>query len=141
MLRDRDAVNEDVVDQRLERETDVATLREAVRLLGLENARLIKLNLELRNALATAKGDVAQSLQLQIAELEQQLAARNRALFGDSSERRDAGAEGKTKAKSEVENPQSGHGPRQQVLEVIEKVHDLDEADRQCKTCGGELAE
>lgn len=75
---------------RLERETDVQKLREAVRLLTQENDKLIKLVVELKNELATARGEQAKQLELQIAELEQQLATRNKALFGDSSERRAA---------------------------------------------------
>jgi transposase len=128
------------VDKRLEQETDVATLRAAVRLLGLENERLIKLNIDLRNALAESKGETAQSLQTQIAELEQQLAVRNKALFGDSSERR-KGSE-KQPAKEDADKaPQTGHGPRQQALDHAEQTHELDEADKKCTACGGELIE
>lgn len=73
-----------------EHETDVATLREAVRLLTLENERLSRLNLELQKALAEAKGERVEQLELEIAKLQQTVAARNQALFGDSSERRPA---------------------------------------------------
>lgn len=123
----------------LENETDLTTLRQAVRLLEQENRKLIRLNLELRQALAEAKGDKAQQLELQIAALEQTLASRNRELFGDSSERRaietDAHEEPEEKA------PPPGHGPRQQELPVIERVHELDEPDRVCTSCGGALQE
>jgi transposase len=123
----------------LENETDVAKLQQAVRLLEQENRKLIQLNLDLRRALAEAKGEKAQQLELQIAALEQTLASRNRALFGDSSERR---PQPEPEKQAQPAKPQPGHGPReQQELPIIERVHDLDEADRVCMSCGGELQE
>ena len=36
--------------------------------------------------------------------------------------------------------PQPGHGPRvQDQLAVVEQLHELAEADRECKVCGGHL--
>lgn len=127
----------------LETETDVATLRQAVRLLEQENRKLVRLNVELRQALAGAKGEEAQQLELQVAALEQTLASRNRALFGDSSERRTSpDAEAQAKATDENEPAkQTGHGPRQQGLPELERVHELDSADRVCTACGGNLHE
>jgi transposase len=122
-----------------ETETDLATLQQAVRLLEQENRKLIRLNFELRQALAEAKGERAQQLELQIAALEQTLASRNRALFGDSSERRPTETAGHNE--SAEKEPQTGHGPRQQELPIIERVHELDEADRVCTSCGGALQE
>lgn len=123
----------------LENETDLATLQQAVRLLEQENRKLLRLNLELRQALAEAKGERAQQIEMQIAALEQTLASRNRALFGDSSERRAQDEEHK-ESPAEKE-PKTGHGPRQQELPMIERIHDLDEADRVCTSCGGQLEE
>ena len=60
--------------------------------------------------LRQARGDEAQSLQLEIAHLKEQLASRTKALFGDSSERRPC-AEQKANEKKEA---RSGHGPREQ---------------------------
>jgi hypothetical protein len=54
-----------------EHETDVATLQKALRLLALENERLVKLNLELQKALAEAKGDRVEQLELEIAQVGQ----------------------------------------------------------------------
>jgi hypothetical protein len=120
-----------------EHETDVATLQKALRLLALENERLVKLNLELRKALAESKGERVEQLELEIAKLQQTVAARNQALFGDSSERRP-----RPVAAAEPPKPkQTGHGPRKQNLEVVERVHELDVADRTCTSCGGELTE
>ncbi len=78
------------------------------------------------------------ALQLELTVINEQLAARNRALFGTSSEKRgrgDAQDGGKAKA------PQSGHPRRvQRDLPIVEVVHELDEADKACPKCGGELA-
>jgi transposase len=74
-------------------------------------------------------------LALEMAELEQQLAVRNRMLFGDSSEKR--GPKGN---KQPADREQTGHGPREQPnLPLLETVHTLDDADRVCTSCGGEL--
>jgi len=121
----------------LEHETDVTRLREAVRLLVQENDKLIKLNLELKNQLADARGHKKKQLELQIAELERQLATRNKKLFGDSSERRPS----EQPTAPQPTAPQTGHGPRQQELPVVERIHELDVADRTCPSCGGELKE
>jgi transposase len=137
---DRVAINQRAVDKRLERERDPEILRAANRLLEAENTRLTKLNLALKNELAASKGHEVQSLQAQIAELEQQLAVRNKALFGDSSERRPS-QDDKPGADAADKAPQTGHGPRQQSLDHVERVHELDDADKTCTACGGELSE
>jgi transposase len=114
---------------------DGEQLRQAAKLLERENERLIRQVLELKQQLATAEGKGSEQLEL-LAELERQLAARNRKLFGDSSEKRGS-------AKSERESrPSSGHGPREQPeLAVTERLHLLDEADHICPSCGGRLEE
>lgn len=123
----------------LDNETDITTLRHAVRLLEQENRKLIQLNLELKRALAEAKGERAEQLELQIAALQETLASRNRALFGDSSERRTGDAI--SAPEEAAKQPQVGHGPRQQELPIIERIHELDAADRVCTSCGGALQE
>ena len=104
-----------------------------------------------------------QRLQAEILRLEQQLAKKNRQLFGRSSERRKKKTPGaSTSAPKAPEKPSGdtpedasgageqaesaeakrGHGPRSQPhLEERTAVHDLDEADRVCTSCGGELDE
>jgi hypothetical protein len=102
---------------------DGEQLRQAAKLLERENERLIRQVLELKQQLATAEGKGSDQLEL-LAELERQLAARNRKLFGDSSEKR-----GSRKTPRET-SAQSGHGPREQLeLAVTERQHLLDEAD------------
>jgi hypothetical protein len=99
----------------LDGETDIATLQQAVRLLEQENRKLIRLNLELKQALLEARGEQAEQLELQIAALQETLASRNRALFGDSSERR-AADDTIANVEQPAKDPQVGHGPRQQEL-------------------------
>jgi transposase len=114
---------------------DGEQLRQAAKLVERENERLIRQVLELKQKLASAEGKGSEQLEL-LAELEQQLAARNRRLFGDSSEKR--GSEKESREKS----AQTGHGPREQpALPIVERAHVLDEADQTCPSCGGHLAE
>jgi transposase len=124
---------------RLDTEKDIELLRQAALLLESENKRLMAMVLELTKELLVAKGKDKQQLQLRLMQLEQQLAAQNKKLFGQSSEKRvdgqDGSADGEKKKK-----PQKGHGPTEQpkLLEV-EVEHDLDEADKVCPSCGGGL--
>jgi transposase len=117
-------------------ETDIERLRQAALLLEQENARLFQRLERLAGELREARGDEAQTLQLEIAHLKEQLASRTKALFGDSSERR---THSNPKAKQPKE-PQPGHGPREQkALPIVEIVHELDEPDQACRSCGGAL--
>lgn len=121
---------------RLDQETDLETLRQAAVLLERENKRLVQMVLELRTRLLKLQGADAQQLQMQIDELERQLAARNRALFGDKSEKRPSGE----KKDAPPKPPQKGHGPRPQPqLAMLAVLHEMDAADRVCKSCGGQL--
>jgi transposase len=119
------------------REKDIEQLRKAALVLASENERLVSKVVELTKQLLGAQGKDAEQLQLKLAELEQQLAMRNKQLFGRSSEKRSRPNAAKDKP------PQTGHGPRQQpLLEVIEEpAFELDVADRACKSCGGQLEE
>src|SRR5437667_12126442 len=71
--------------------TDRERLRQMALLLEAENTRLHRRLVELTRALADAKGAAQAQLELEIARLQEQLAARTRALFGPSSERRGSG--------------------------------------------------
>jgi transposase len=121
----------------IKREKDIEQLRKAALVLAAENERLVSKVMELTKQLLSAQGKDAEQLQLKIAELEQQLAARNKQIFGRSSEKRSRSEQGDEKA------PQKGHGPRQQrLLAVVEEpAFELDAADRACKSCGGQLEE
>jgi transposase len=116
---------------------DIELLRKAALLLQEDNKRLVGLLAQLKRELHALKGGDPKQLQLQIAELERQLATRNQMLFGDKSEKRKRSGEPDTGTEK---MPQAGHGPRQQVLlSEVEQVHLLDDADKVCSKCGGQL--
>jgi len=123
----------------LEHERDPEILRQAVALLEAENRRLVAQVTELTRRLLEAQGKDRVALQLEIEALQRQLEKKNRMLFGQSTERREAeGGNAETKAKQ----PQKGHGPREQKnLRVVEVAHEIAEADRICVTCKGSLEE
>ena len=123
---------------RVESIDDPQTLRTAAKLLDAENRRLRKKNLELGRRIAELESKDPAQLALQLAELERQLAMRNKKLFGRSSEKR-----AHSKQDDAVPGePQRGHGPNEQTeLSELEQVHELDEADRACKQCSGALSE
>lgn len=107
-------------------------------LLERENKRRVAKIVELTRKLKGSGQDEAQRLLVRIDELERQLQGRNRMLLGDSSEKRP-----RTDAQPAPEKkPARGHGRREQPnLKLVEKVVDLDEADKQCPKCGGALSE
>jgi transposase len=121
---------------RLEDEKDVDILRQAAKLLDRENQKLTQKIVDLTRENLSLKGQDPGTLQMKIAELEQQLAMARARQYGDSSEKRPRGEKGAEKT------TQIGHGPREQKeLEPVDVPHDLDEADKVCKACGGALAE
>jgi transposase len=72
--------------------------------------------------------------------LEEQIAKLAKKIFGHSSERgtRETAKDDEAKEKK----PQRGHGPTAQPnLPSIDVVHDLDEPDKTCPSCGGHLEE
>lgn len=114
---------------------DEEQVRTAAKLLERENERLIREVLALKQKLSAVEGHSIDQMQL-LADLEHQLAMRNKMLFGGSSEKRGAKQPEAEKA------PQVGHGPREQkALAVVEREHELDVADRMCPSCGEPLAE
>jgi transposase len=90
-------------------ETDLERLRQMALLLEAENARLHRRLVELTRALATATGAAQAQLELELQRLQEQLAARTRALFGPSSERRRGSSE---RAEAPGAPAPRGHGPR-----------------------------
>lgn len=118
-----------------ERDKDPAFLRKAATLLESENRRLLRENADLRARLRELSGGAPAQLGMREAELERQLALRNKKLFGRSSEKRKRNT-GESVDKTE----QTGHGPREQLqLDQAERTYELDEQDRVCTQCGGEL--
>jgi len=122
---------------KIETETDIERLRQMALLLQAENDRLFRRLEQLTAALDKAQGKDTNSLQLEIQLLKEQLASRTRALFARSSERRPS-----SEKSSAQKEPQRGHGPHEQpALPIVERIHTLDEADKICPKCGGELLE
>jgi transposase len=125
-----------VVDLRHETRLDV--LRQAAMLLDAENRRLHARLRELLERLARQDGQGADELQHELFKLKEQLAQREKALFGASSERRADGAKNANAPKKK--DQQVGHGPTKQPrLREVERFFDLDDADKVCPSCGGEL--
>ena len=113
---------------------DADVLRQVAVLLERENARLHERLQTLTAELAQLRGQDATTAQAQLAFLRELLAQRERALFGDASEKRP-----RSEALAPAV-PQPGHGPKAQPqLPIIETVHTLPEADRVCSACGGTL--
>ena len=126
----------------LAQEKDPEIVRQAAVLLERENQKLTAKLCAMTEEIARLKGEDSAQLQLRLAELEQQLQQRNRMLFGNSSERREGGSGGNKDAEKKPRKPQTGHGPREQrSLPIEEVVHELDEADTMCSSCGGALEE
>ena len=118
-------------------ETDLERLRQMALLLEAENARLHRRLMELTRALAEATGAAHAQLELEIARLQEQLAARNRALFGPSSERRGSGERAEPPSAPAA---QRGHGPRAQTtLPLVDVVHTRSADAAPCPQCGGTL--
>ncbi len=118
-------------------ETDLERLRQMALLLEAENARLHRRLMDLTRALAAATGATHTQLELEIARLTEQLAARTRALFGRSSERR---AGGELEETASPPAPRRGHGPRAQTaLPRVDVVHTAAEPVAPCAHCGGAL--
>jgi transposase len=117
---------------------DPQILRQVAVLLERENATLHAKLHTLLEELARLRGDVLPTAQHELAFLKELLAQRERALFGPSSEQRPRPDPPAPTAPA----PRRGHGPTAQPrLPIIEKVHELDTADRVCPQCGGTLQE
>jgi transposase len=125
---------------RIETEHDIEVLRQVARLLDREVQALHQRIQKLLSEIVRLRGGDTSALQLEIEQLQELLARRERALFGDSSERRRSSAE--DKPAEETEKPKrKGHGPNAQPnLALIEQRHELTEEKRSCPQCGGQLA-
>jgi transposase len=115
--------------------SDIETVRKAALLLEAENLRLVRELGKAHRELHILKGGDPEQLVLKLAEIEDQLAALRRKMFGDSSEKRPH-----AKAAPAEKPEQHGHGPKPQPkLAIVEQVHVADSADAVCSACGGDL--
>ena len=124
----------------IEHEQDIELLRQKAMLLEKENEHLHRRLVLLTEELAGLKGQDSGRLQLEIALLQQTLARRNQALFGDSSEKRPHPEPEATAPAAPA--PRRGHGPKVQPrLPIVPAVYELPEDGRQCPVCEGQLTE
>lgn len=122
---------------RLEDEKNIEQLRRKALVLAHENERLSKKTLELLKENLALKGMSPEQLQaaLNLLDIELNKAKGEPSDRGPSTERRGGAPSPKADKK-----PQVGHGPKAQPNLPIETVvHDLDAADQQCPSCGGQL--
>lgn len=121
---------------RIETEQNIEVLRQVAVLLLRELAVLHERLRKLTAEKLRLQGADAQALQLEIDQLQELLARREREIFGASSEKRPRPV---NEAKVEpVER--SGHGPREQKQLPMEvALHELPAAERSCPQCGGEM--
>lgn len=125
----------------IEQIEDREHLRRVASLLEKENQKLHDKIRALAAENAQLKGQDLAGSQLELTYLRELLAARERSLFGDSSERRPRGDEDSKAADTPKTKPR-GHGPRVQgQLSIVECEHELAAADRCCTQCGRELTE
>src|SRR5262245_20372906 len=108
-------------------------------LLEQENHRLHQRIQRLTAELARVQGrDATAALQMELSALQELLARREKALFGDSSEKRSS----RSQPSESPAPPQKGHGPREQAqLPIAEVLHVLAESALECPACGGTLEE
>jgi transposase len=123
---------------RLEEITDVKTLQQVASHLEKTTVRQSKTIAKLRAENARLRGtDLDPQMELEL--LKEQLAAMQRMVFAESSERRPSG---ENVATDEPKKPSRGHGPKSQPnLPVEEVTHTLEEDDRRCSICGEVLTE
>lgn len=123
---------------RIETEHNIEVLRQVACLLDREVQALHQRIEKLVSEVVRLRGGDASALQLELEQLKELLARRDRALFGDSSEKRRSPAQDKPAG---AEKPkQEGHGPKAQPnLALIEQSHELDQDKLGCPQCGGEM--
>ena len=121
---------------RIEDERDIEQLRAKALVLWRENDRLSKKLVELLRENLSLKGMSPEQLQQVLTLIDDELSrVRTETPRPASTERR-----GTTPERQEETKPQVGHGPKAQPsLPIVPEVHDLDEADRVCPECGGQL--
>lgn len=125
----------------IKHETDLERLRQIALLQETEIGHLHRRIKVLLTELAKTTGRDESRLQLELKLLQEQLDRRINDLYGRSSEKRPADGE-MEKPKDAEKKAKTGHGPREQInLPVVEKLHELDEADKACPKCGGALNE
>lgn len=122
----------------IERVQDIEVLRQIALLQEREIEKLHNRLTALSVQLARLTGKDATQAQIEIDVLKDLLAQRERALFGDSSEKRPPEGDRSTTPRK----PRKGHGPSEQAaLPIEEEIHQLSPGELDCPECGGSLTE
>lgn len=116
-------------------EPNVAVLRQKAAILEAENERLVRDYTAALRAMLTLQGMSPEAIELNLPGLLEQAKGKPSKLRAGASERRTRdGNKGDEKQKR-------GHGPTEQLsLDIKEDTFDLDDADKKCTSCGGELS-
>ena len=118
---------------RVSEEPNVDALRHKADVLESENERLSKSVAKLTREVLSLKGMSVEAIELNLPGLLAKVTSPQTATPPSGSERR-------RRNKNKDNKPQTGHGPTAQPsLEVIEQTVDLDEADKVCTSCGGDM--
>lgn len=121
---------------RIQDEPNLEQLRAKALVLLQENERLSKKVVELLRENLSLKGMTAEQLQQALLAIDEELnkVKSDAPPRSPSTERRGQGPS------QEDKKPQTGHGPTAQPrLPVVSEVHDLEDADKKCVSCGGHL--
>ncbi|MBK6686038.1 MAG: IS66 family transposase zinc-finger binding domain-containing protein [Deltaproteobacteria bacterium] len=119
----------------LDRVSDLELLRTVAKVQEAEIRRLSKQLLLVTKELAAAKKEDSAAIQERLSILAKELQEVQERAYGHQSERRPR-SDKPTKEKK----PQTGHGPTPQPdLPTVTELHVLDQPDRACPSCGGEL--
>ncbi len=128
----------DILAQIERAKDDPQQLRVIATALEKANAALARQVIEHKLEIARLSGEEIATLELELRFRTEQLASRERVLFGRSSEQRarEDGEGGEQRAHRREQA--RGHGPAAQpALPIDEIVHEQDAADRTCPSCGG----
>ena len=116
-------------------EPNVEVLRQKAKILESENVRLVHKTAELIRENMRLKGLDSETIELNLPGLLNDLAGSSKPA-SDADNNEQSNSDGGTKKK------RKGHGPTEQKqLDIVEKTYELDDADKQCPECGGELSE
>lgn len=127
-MRDRDRM-------RVAEEPNVHVLRQKAAILEAENERLTRDLTTALRAMLAMRGMAPEAIELNLPGLVEQAKGRPSRLRAGVSERR------AREGGDATEKQQRGHGPTEQLaLAIKEETFDVDDADKKCTSCGGELS-
>jgi len=118
-------------------EHNIDVLRQKAEILEKENARLLRDYSALLREHLELKGMSTEAVEVNLPHIITQTVAEAKA---SSSSLTRPGSEGRKKDGGQHKKKQKGHGPTPQTeLPKVKETFDLDDADKTCTVCGGEL--